>query len=453
MKKGVFIQLLPIFIVLIMPFASSQITFNQFSSVYNLGDSLSANPVLLEDKSFNGMVKVTLQCGGSSFLFYTSPIEITAGAEKKLDVPALKIANDQGMLGNCYVETVLEDNSKGVMDEKSSENFKISDNITVTIQTNKEEYEPGKKVVVSGRAVKENGQNVNGNASITLDITLITDAKAGFFTQEIILDKNIKSGEHEITVNVADGDKNIGAASKKINVKAIPSKIEMQLNSESFMPEDKLEASLKVYDQANDEIQAAGTITIYDPDYIEISSKNIDSQTKFEYSFSKTAKPGTWEIIVFSLGINAKKFVEVQKVRNISMEIENNSILLKNEGNVPYNDILTFNFDKDNKTEKITKEVSIEVGGVLSIPIRGNGIYNINVESKDSSADFSGIALTGGALGVGEKINLNYAFVAVFVLFIAILAVISFNKRKKDKEIDVKKVRMTQSEIEKKEKE
>ena len=316
MKKGAFLSFfLSLAILLaILPVASAQIIFNQLSSsLYNFGDSVSVSPTLLEDKPVNGIVKITMKCGDSNFLFYTSPVEITAGIEKKLDIPALKIAEDQKLLGNCYVESVLEDYSKNIIDKKNTENFKISNNITITAEMNKEEYLPGDKIIINGKAIKENGQEVDGNASINLDISFISEVKVGFFTQDILLDKKIKSGEHELSIKVIDKDNNVGTFSKKIEIKAIPSKVELQLNSESFSPGEKLETFLKVYDQADDEISTSGTLTLYDPDYIEIISRDVDTQTKFEYSFPSNSKPGKWELICFSSGVKTMKFIEITK--------------------------------------------------------------------------------------------------------------------------------------------
>ena len=450
MKKGVILFL--IFIMAAIPFASAQITFDSFLSVYNLGDFLTVEPVLLEDSSFNGMVKINVNCGSSDFLLFTSPIEVEAGKELKLDVPKLKIAEDQNILGDCSVKLGIEDSAKRAIDEKSSENFKISNNITVTVDTNKEEYEPDKKVTISGRAVLENGQNVDGNASVTLDITMLNNVKAGFFMTDIILDKNAKSGEHEVTVNVEDANHNRGTGKKKITVIAIPSRIDMLLNNESFMPESTLDASIKLYDQAGNEIDTKGTITIYDPDYLEMTSKQINTNENFEYSFPKTAKPGKWEAIIFSSGINAKKFVEIQRLSKISMAIEGSSLIVKNEGNVPYSDTLTFSFEKDGQTQTLTKDVNIEVGGSASIPLRGDGVYNLNVDSGENSVELPAITLTGGALGVGEKININYIAVGVFIVGILALAFVSFRRRLKEKKeggISTKKMEMKQSEIDK----
>jgi hypothetical protein len=448
MKKGVILFLL--FILAAIPFASAQITFNQFSLLYNLGDSLTVEPILLEDSSFNGMVEITINCPDSTFMLFTSPIDITAGDENKLSVPNLKLAEDQGILGSCNVIVRLKDTAKRVIDEKSSDNFKISNNLTISIVTNKEEYESGKRVTISGRVVKENGQNADGNASVSMDIIVITDVKAGFYMTDITLDKAAVSGEHEVTVNVEDKDHNRGTATKKIKVIAVPSKIDILLNNESFMPQDQLEASLKLYDQANAEIDTAGTITIYDPDYIEMTSKKVNTNEKFEFSFPKTAKPGSWEIIAFSSGINIKKFVKMQTVSNISMSIEDNELIVVNEGNVPYKDTLKFSFEKDGQEQTLEKDVDIEVGGSLSIPMSGEGAYNIKVDSKDNSAVFSSVPLTGGAIGVGVKIPISYIAVGVFVLGILALGTVSFFRRKKDsQQIDVKKVNMNQSEIEK----
>jgi uncharacterized protein YqkB len=447
MKKSAIFLFIVFFTIL--PFASAQITFNQLSSVYNLGDSLTVTPTLIEDKSLNGMVKVTVRCGDSKFLFYTSPLEIAAGKEKKLEIPTLKIAEDQQLLGECYVETVLEDNARNVVDSKNTENFKISNNITVSIETNREEYLPEEKIVITGKAVKENGQEADGSASIEFDITFITDVKAGFFTQDIPLDKKIKSGEHELNARVIDANKNVGVYSRKITIRAVPSRIELQSNNESFLPGDRLETLLKVYDQADDEISAGGTLTLYDPDYIEVTAKNIDTQSNFEYTFPDKAKPGQWGVICFSSGIKIKKFVEVQKVSNLSINLENESLIIKNEGNIPYNDILTINFEKDGVNESITKQIALDVNGVLTIPLKGGGTYDLKVDSKINKAEFSGITLTGGATGIRNDININYIIVTAFVLLIAILAAISFIKRRKNKDINVKKVNLTEEDIKK----
>jgi len=452
MIKGAIFSL--ILILLAVPFVSGQITFSQMPSLYNLGDSLSVEPTLLEDSSVSAMVKIMVECGSSNFLFFTSPVDIAAGKEHKLIIPNLKLSEDQGILGSCNIKLTLEDSAKRVIDEKSSENFKISNNVSITINTNREEYTPGKKVTVSGMAVKENGQNVNGNASVNLDITMVTDVKAGFFMTDITLDNNAVSGEHEIVVNVEDADHNRGTATKKIIVTAIPSRLELQINNDIFMPQDKLEASIKLFDQANNEIDTKGTITVYDPEFMEMTSRQVNTNEKLEFSFPKTAKPGKWEIIGFSSGKNLKKFVDIQKVSNISMALENSSIIVTNEGNVDYSDTISFSFEKEGQTQTLTKDVNIEVGKSLRIPLSGEGVYNLKVESKSSSLNLPAIPLTGGVIGVGAKVPINYIAVAVFIIGIFALGFVSLRRRRKESpQIDVKKVNIKQSDIEKAEQE
>ena len=100
--------------------------------------------------------------------------------------------------------------------------------------------------------------------------------------------------------------------------------------------------------------------------------------------------------------------------------------------------------------ETLEKDIDIEVGGYVNIPLSGEGDYNIKIDSKDNSAAFSSVPLTGGAIGVGENIPLSYIAVGVFVLGILVLGTVSFLRRKKEnQQIDVKKVNMNQSEIEK----
>jgi hypothetical protein len=448
MKKGVILCLL--LILTVIPFASAQITLNTFSSLYNLGDSLTVEPTLLEDSSFNGMVEITINCPGSTFMLFTSPVEITAGKESRIDVPNLKFAEDQGILGICSVLVSLKDSAARIIDEKSSDNFKISNNLTVSVVTNKEEYEPGKKVTISGRVIRENGQNADGSASVNLDITVITDVNAGFYMTDINLDKAAVSGEHEVTVNVEDKYHNKGTVTKKIKVVPIPSKIDLFMNKESFMPQDRIEASIKLYDQTNAQIDATGIITIYDPDYLEMISKQVNTDEKLEFLLPKTSKPGNWEIIAFSSGINLRKFVEIQTVSNISMNIDNNKLIVINEGNVPYKDTLKFSFEKDGQEQILEKDIDIEVGGSVSIPLSGEGNYNIKIDSKDNNAVFLSVSLTGGAIGVGEKIPISYIAVGIFVLGILVLGTVSMLRRKKEnQQIDVKKMNMKQSDIDK----
>ena len=140
------------------------------------------------------------------------------------------------------------------------------------------------------------------------------------------------------------------------------------------------------------------------------------------------------------------------KILSISINLENDSLIIKNEGNAPYNDGLKINFEKDGILNTITKQINLAVNGILTLSLKGDGVYNLKIEERNNTIHFSGITLTGGAAGIKGNFNFSYILAASFILLIIILFAISFIKRKKDrreKEIEIKKIELTQSQVEK----
>src|SRR3989344_1806041 len=144
--------------LLFLPLISSEIIINQQpNAVYNLGDVITIPTTIKSPKNVAGVFQMDLICEGKQENFYKNGVSLAPGEEKKIEASLILTKNIIGeMKGECRVKTFLGE------DFSLTNEFKISDFITINTTFENKEFSPGEVITITGKASKENGQTVNG---------------------------------------------------------------------------------------------------------------------------------------------------------------------------------------------------------------------------------------------------------------------------------------------------
>jgi hypothetical protein len=254
---------------------------------------------------------------------------------------------------------------------------------------------------------------------------LYSSLKNGKFDDEIKTDKIIKSGLHNIQVIISDTLGNSGNSNISVNIIAIPTTLTNYISGFSFKPSDNIIVRPVLLDQAGDIINNDITVEIYNKENDLVGSKIVKSNESYEFTLAQYSVPGKWTVKSSSQGLKEYNNFNVNEVSNIDVNIENQTLIIKNIGNIKYDkqiDILLK--DQTGKEFHIKKRLSLDPNEVINIDLTKqveSGIYNIILDNFR----FDNIEIKA-------KPKPNYTWLYVIILVIVLLLLILlFKKRNK----------------------
>jgi len=311
------------------------------------------------------------------------------------------------LLGTCRIIAVLESNEE-VVESAESEEFEVAKNLVVSLETDKEEYDPGEAIELKIDMMTRYGFDIEPYIDVLIGSNKIDSFNETKIRYETEIPEKIKSGTHTIDIEVKDGKGNSGGASKEITIAQIPIRIDYQLNKEKFLPEETLEIRPLLYDQADDIMQGTLKLIITGPDNNLVYSDDVDSDRIHKYKFDKYAKPGIYSILTSHEGISKEIFVEVNEYLNLDIKLEGEIVYIKNTGNIHYNDEKSIVVVADEKNYIITREISLAPEEETQIELSKElpeGNYEVIVPSYNPKAkSFNNVSLENVAVSDDRSI-------------------------------------------------
>ena len=446
-KAGIFFLAVSLFFsfLILLPNVQAIIVISETNEVYNLGDSLDVEIKTSFPEQLHGFLRVNLVCE-SPHLIYFSPIILKANKEK---ITSIEFPVSEA-LGSCSILAALEDNTKNELEYEESSELLLTDKININVSLNKEEFEPLETLEINGQAIKENGNEIDGQIDIFIEgQEYSTGVSEGDFSFSIELAGDIMPGTHEINLNVEDSEGNKGNGTIIFNVKQIPTYLEIETNDEKFFPEDILAVTPKLLDQAHQLINAEvniefvseeSVILFLSKDLILLDEK-VDSGSETIYRFAKNMPPGNYILKANFNDLNTEKTVYILEFEKIDMHLENTTLTVTNVGNIHYKKSIEVVFKIE---EQVTKEIiylDLNIGETkifdLSAP---KGTYDIEINSDGNTTNFSNVPLTGGVtatveLGKEGPITSSWFFWLLLLLVISLIAFSYFIFRRTEGQI------------------
>ncbi|MBI2672762.1 hypothetical protein HYX19_00730 [Candidatus Woesearchaeota archaeon] len=397
----------------------------------------------LNNKLIDGSAEIYLKSNNvSSFLLDLADIK-----NGKFTYTYTPLSNPAGEYSIDLAATDLYGNKQLFRDA-----VKINILSSLEIKANLDKFNllPEEDLEISGEVYDSFNNKINGgNVKIKIgeEVTVQKLYKSKF-DETINLAKNIKSGKQVVSISVEDSLGNKGYKELEFNVIPVPSRLELSLNNKKFRPGDVVEVMPGLYDQANSIIEDDIPVEILDADGNSLVKDTIKTNNVLSYKLKDLALPGNYAVNANFKKLEAEDSFEVEYITNIEIKLANQTILLKNKGNVEYDKSLSVSFD--NGKYYTTKKLSMDPGELFSLNLGDyvpTGNYVVEVTSGDGRAVFN-VPIFGKEIVSFDR---AYQIAAILVMFLTVyLFITKFNftkHRGKEHESEVRLARVNKERI------
>ncbi len=378
-----------------------------------LGDSITLEGTItkLDGKPVDGLAKVFFR--QEKNIIVQDTVAISRGKF------SYTYETENNPAGDYKVEIEVTDinNNKQAVE---FENVRILGNIGLNIILNDQEFLPGDKVKIEGTARTGESRITKGKAYITLDEQREeTTILLGILRHTITLPPTIKTGEHTLIIDVEDDYGNTETQQYTITTIAVPTRLELALNQESFMPEQQITIKPTLYDQGDDIIATGIDLKVYDAEKDLVFADTVQSTEQTAFTFPRAAAPGEWRIKATALEIKSLVMFDVGEFKALDVSQESSTITFENTGNIPFKEKLTITMtDKNDPARVITKEKKVSLGvGKNKIYdlayLAGQGAYTVQIGDKA----FDTVEITRRRWAVMPYLATILGVVIVYLLF------------------------------------
>ncbi|MCW8965182.1 MAG: hypothetical protein OQK82_00635 [Candidatus Pacearchaeota archaeon] len=406
MKK---IPLTPILFFFLIGFTSATIVSNaQIENIYNLGDTINV-PIKITSTTnlINVKASMKLLCNGIETEVYSEYFKLEAGEEKSRE-PSIPLIQD--LLGRSTATCKIK-LSLGEEDPILSDEFSISNKISITPKLSKSEFSPGETIIIEGDAIKENGKSANGfveiiaNVANTSSSIKTTDTvKSGYFYIEIPLEENTKAGSYSVSINVyevdSSGEKtNLGYSSATFTIIQIPTSLEIAFEEKEIEPGTNIKVKTILHDQTGEKINSASIVTIKNQNQDILEQKELKTEEYLEYEIPYNQNPSNWTIVAISNKLNAQAEFKILEKKDVKIELNNETLMITNVGNILYNDSILVKIGNKSLNLNITLKVDESKEFKLTAP---NGEYKVSVMANGKDTFTQSLTLTGRSISVKQ---------------------------------------------------
>lgn len=348
---------------------------------------------------------MNLICGRNEINFYRNWISMSPGDEKEVS-SSVQLAKELigDLKGICKIKATIP------KDYSFTNEFTISESVKVEAIVNKNNFNPEEEVIITGNATKESGSEFNGfieivfskDSKIKLKQTDI--ATQNKFSSKIKLPKTMEAGDYSTTITAYEKSSegiitNRGFVTREIAVPQIPTNLEIFFEQREINPGETLKIKAILHDQTGEKINAFAVISIKDEGNKVLEQVDKQTDSLLEYKIREGTLPGDWKIVAISNQITKEETFRIKEQEKISIDIINETVILTNIGNIPYNEVVFVKIGD----EPFSINASLRLGEskkyLLTAP---NGEYNVKILSPEGGALERSVALTGEAISVKE---------------------------------------------------
>ncbi|OGJ16962.1 hypothetical protein A3K74_01050 [Candidatus Pacearchaeota archaeon RBG_13_33_26] len=432
MRRGIIIL---ISIILACSFISAEIIFTQpIKAVNNLGDNIFVPVTIKTLSKIEGTFQMNLVCNGTEINFYKNGIKLTLGEEKSLDSSLVLIKNIiGGSNGFCKIKAILG------ADYTLSNEFKISNALSISGNLGKTEFDSGEKVALSGKITRETGENAEGFIETNLitndvnqNVTQTGTITQGNFNINISLPSDLKAGTYSIELNAYELDSdglvtNRGGAEYKIFVRQVPTNLELIFENKEISPGTSLKIKAILHDQTGESINSTVFLTIKDSADKILEQKEISTDEFLDYYIKPNERPAEWKIFAVSNKLTAEDKFAIKEKEEVNIEIVNKTILITNTGNIFYNKTLLIKVGDTPLNIQAMLDVGESKKYLITAP---DGEYEVKVITGNENEISKIMSLTGKTVGIKEASNTSFwgAFWVFVILILGFVAFIFFKK-------------------------
>ncbi|MFH1290798.1 MAG: hypothetical protein ABIH92_05325 [Nanoarchaeota archaeon] len=438
-KKGALVGLFITLTFFLISNASAELLFGQTESLYNVGDKFDISIKVSPQTYASNFLSAKLICEGKEIELFRSPLSVEAGGEEEIIISTnLDNFLIGGVKGFCFLKASFGD------EVADSQKFEVTNEVGVTLNIEGILFNPRESVNVHGQAKKANGVPLEGFVEVSIpgiDFSYTGQVASGEFNFNFTIPSNAPSGGYTLEVRAYEKDIfgsiiNEGTTASTVRIKQIIRELEVALNDQSVTPVEELTYSIIVYDQAKEHAEADVSIVIYRPDGTVLEKKIVRAEETNAVSLESNAAPGYWRIEAKLNELETTKEFLIEEFKDVSFSLENQTLVIENTGNVPYNGPVEITIGGINEV----KELDLPLGESKKFKLLApDGEYNIEVGKGSKKQELGTTFLTGKAISVedigGDLFGTSFVILLglITILVIAVVVVYFYKKISRDK--------------------
>src|SRR3989344_5633232 len=438
-KEGIgataLILTLAVVLLVVLPAVSAEIFISQPESMYNINDNINVSITLLPNVDSTDFFSSKLVCPQGELEIYKSIETLNANQQKTILFSAVLNKQFLGeLMGNCFIRASYSG------DVVESQNFDITSNVKVSVEVNGVVFGPNDNVAVSGTAVKENGNPLNGFVETNIDglnLTVYGEVIEGKFNFNFSIPGNAAAQTYDLNVVAYEKKQdqviNEGKASSIVKVEQVIQEARVEVSSQTINPGEEIKYTVRLYDQAGNEASEDIGLTLYLPDKNVFSKKLVKSGTENVLKTETNYSAGYWKVEGKLGEIQGDKIFYINELQKASFVIVNNTLIVTNLGNVPYTKPVEVKIG--DKVE--IKELGLGVGETKKLKISApEGEHAVTINDGEKSEEIVMVFGTARAIdlgNIGESLNENLVSIVwvVIILILAVVALYYYNKVRK----------------------
>ncbi len=430
MKKIIFLL---IFVILISSFASAEIIINeQPKEFYNMGDIINMPLKIITTNEVNAFFSMLLICNGIETEIHKEYVGLQTGEEKVIN-PSIPLMIDfvGRSTGICKIKSMLGE------EYILTEEFEISDLITIRLLSKENEFKPEQEIIFEGEAIKKNEELVQGiielkiiegNTSLIEKIDIV---KNGYFYVNFSLPKESKAGPYLVQIEIYEIDlneqkTNKGSISHNIVIQQIPTSLEIVFENSEVDPGTNLNVKAILHDQTGEKIESNSIITIKNQknEILEQTEKLTDEFLEFPIAFNEP--PTDWTVIATSNELTTETDFKIKEKEDVKIELINKTLTITNIGNVLYNKSVLVKIGNESLNIYVYLKIDESQKYSLTAPY---GKYQVEVMTEEGNKINRTTILTGKTVDikkVSEGVISLMRYPIVWIFMITILGIINF---------------------------
>ncbi len=371
--------------LMFLPFSSASIDIlDGLEDTYNLGDDISFSVKVIPEDNMDGLIRLTMKCTEREVSYYTVPLELESGVEQTVDVPEIRAFTE----GLCNIRINLESLEGDNLDGATSDDFTVTSLLDLSFSVDKEDVLPGDEIRIEGSAGKRGREIESGRITIKIGNKKgEMDLKGKEFSYKFDLDEDIQSGEHTIVVEVSDSYGNYGEEGVVIDVEAVPTTFELYKNGDDFYPQGTLEFMAYLLDQGGNPMDEEVSVKLSKKktmfkDEVVIFDTSVRSNMKYNFGFNQSTLPYEYTLSGVFGDIEKEDKVTILEYPRIDIRMDGDKVIVRNIGNVKYNNDTTIFLESDGKKYLLNKKIKLDVGEALEIDLSKEvetGTYTVTV--------------------------------------------------------------------------
>ncbi len=423
MKKSFVIGVFAILMLFMVSAVSADVIIGQIDSFYHLGDKLNVSVTvspLTNNQDFLSVKMICVSFGNnvtsenftidsnstgyqqSEMEIFRVPMNPKSGESETKDF-SLKL--DKMLIGDLRGLCSLRANYGA--EEANSAEFEISNKLDVTSDISGVSFNPLDSFSIRGTAYRQKGGSANGFVDVKVverNMTLGGIVSDGLYEVNFSVPNDMKSGDYNVNIWVYEKDSNgdvinEGFSDESFNVKQVIKKLELNIDSQSVVPGNEFKFTPSLYDQVGDLISDDIIVDVYTPDNSVFLEKLFKAGQEQSIKIDSNYTSGYWNIEARVGDIKTNKLFLVEDLEIASFVLENNTLVIKNIGNVRYAKPVEIMIGGKSEVRELDLGLGEEKRFKLSAP---DGNYDIEVNDGSTPQNLGNTFLTGNAIRVGD---------------------------------------------------